>query len=403
MLSFADATRRILEEARVLEPENLALLEAQGRVLRAAQTASRRRPPWDNAAMDGFAVRADELPGELPIAGVIAAGATADDKLEPGTCLKIMTGAPMPAGADSVIMRENVHEEHGKARFADKPTRGSHIRRAGEDVEAGSLLLPEGCLLGPGELAILAAQGITKVPVTRRPRVVILSTGDELVPLGAEPSEGQIINSNNINLAAQTREAGAIPIDAGIVADRLQDTVRGLRACSDYDVLITSGGVSVGDFDHVKTAFEEVGIQIAFWKVAIKPGKPVAFGIRERGPGSRPQLVFGLPGNPASSLVSFELFVRPLLRSMLGHGETARDRVSVKLAVTIEKAPGQTHFVRAQVQRQDDALVATPLPKQGSGMLRSMVSVDCLLILAAEERVFPAGSTVPALALRSCR
>lgn len=403
MLSFADATQRILKEARPLETESLALLETQGRVLRANQVASRRLPPWDNSAMDGFAVRSSELPGALPIAGVIAAGAPPEETLAPGTCLKIMTGAPVPAGADAVVMRENVQEEQSEARFADKPKPGSHIRRAGEDVEEGSTLLAEGALLGPGELAILAAQGITTVPVTRRPQVVILSTGDELVPLGAEPREGQIISSNNITLAAQIREAGGTPIDAGIVGDSLQDTVRALRALSDYDVLITSGGVSVGDFDHVKAAFDEVGIQILFWKVAIKPGKPVAFGMRERGPGTRPQLIFGLPGNPASSLVTFELFVRPLLRSMLGHDETARDCVPVKLASTIEKSAGRTHFVRAQVQRREDGLVATPLRKQGSGMLRSMVAVDCLLMLAAEETVFPEGSEVPALALRAFR
>jgi molybdopterin molybdotransferase len=353
--------------------------------------------------MDGFAVRASELPGELPIAGVVAAGATPDDTLSPGTCLKIMTGAPIPAGADAVVMREMVEEDQGRARFAETPKPGAHIRRAGEDVETGSLLLEAGSVLGPGELAILAAQGISEVEVIRRPRVVILSTGNELVPLGATPSEGQIINSNNITLAAQIRDSGAIAIDAGIVGDSLAGTIRALRAAYDYDVLITSGGVSVGDFDYVKDAFAEVGMETKFWKVAVKPGKPVAFCTRSREGGARPQLVFGLPGNPASSLVSFELFVRPLLRQMMGYKTPQRDRVQVKLESGLKKDAGRTHFVRAQVRRDGDALIATPLRKQGSGMLRSMVSVDCLLVLDAEKQVFEEGSLVPAIALRGCR
>jgi molybdopterin molybdotransferase len=264
-------------------------------------------------------------------------------------------------------------------------------------------LLSAGAVLGAGELAILAAQGITHVEVICRPRVVILSTGDELVPLGATPQEGQIINSNNITLAAQIRDAGGIAIDAGIIGDSLKDTIRALRANIDYDLLITSGGVSVGDYDYVKDALAEVGMKSVFWKVAIKPGKPVAFGTRQRSAGQPPQLVFGLPGNPASSLVTFELFVRPLLRKLLGHAQTQRDQVLVALESEITKEVGRTHFVRAQVRRHGEKLLATPLRKQGSGMLRSMISVDCLLMLAAEEEKFAAGDMVPALALRGCR
>lgn len=403
MLSLAEATERILAEAYPLPPERIALQEAQGRVLSANQLATRKLPPWDNSAMDGFAVRSSEVPGSLPIAGVIAAGSTPENTLPVGSCLKIMTGAPVPAGADAVVMRESVEELAGQARFTDKPAPGAHIRRAGEDVEKGSLLLSAGAVLGAGELAILAAQGITHLEVFRRPRVVILSTGDELVPLGVMPRAGQIINSNNITLAAQIRDAGGIAIDAGIIGDSRRDTIRALRACIDYDLLITSGGVSVGDFDYVKDAFAEVGMKSVFWKVAIKPGKPVAFGTRQRSAGLPPQLVFGLPGNPASSLVSFELFVRPLLRKLMGHDKIQRDRVLVTLQSEITKEAGRTHFVRAQVRRDGEKLLATPLRKQGSGMLRSMISVDCLLILAAEEEKFSEGAAVPAIALRGCR
>lgn len=395
MLSRAQALEHILQRVATLDPETLPLLGAQDRVLRAKQASRLMLPPWDNSAMDGFAVRARDLPGELAIAGVVAAGSAPGATLSASSCLKIMTGAPVPAGADAVVMREEVTEQDGRARFSEAPTIGANIRRAGEDVALGSTLLEEGTLLGPGELGLLAAQGIARVPVTRRPRVAILSTGDELVALGTEPGPGQIINCNAITLAAQVREAGAIPVIAGIVPDDLGSTVRSLRSLRDYDVLLTSGGVSVGDFDHVKEAFSKVGIALDFWKVAIKPGKPLAFGVRDGG-----QLVFGLPGNPASSMVSFELFVRPAIRKLLGHHQLQRLTVPATLADTIHKSPGRAHYVRAQLERRGNTLIASPLSKQGSGMLRSMVSVDCLIELPADSGDAPSGSQVSALTLR---
>ncbi|MBL4635171.1 MAG: molybdopterin molybdotransferase MoeA [Kofleriaceae bacterium] len=291
-------------------------------------------------------------------------------------------------------MRENVEEREASAVFAEAAQLARHIRRAGEDIEVGTLLLPAKTLLGPGELAILAAQGVTTANVHKRPRVAILSTGDELVPLGQTPKPGQIINSNNITLAAQVRQAGAIPVNAGIVPDTMKDTVRALRSLADYDILLTSGGVSVGDFDFVIDAYDSVGIANHFWKVAVKPGKPLAFGVRENG-----QLVLGLPGNPASSLVSFELFVRPLLRKLLGYANPLRPRVPVTLSEAISKKPGRTHLVRATLERQDTGLLATPLAKQGSGMHRSMACVDCFLELPLDAGDFAAGSTVNALVL----
>ncbi len=400
MLKPDDAISRILAQAEAMEEERVPLLAAQGRVLRKAQDARFALPPWDNSAMDGFAVRAAELPGELPISGVIAAGRAPGTTLVKGTCMKIMTGAPMPEGADSVVMREEVEEGDGVARFAKAPMLGRHIRRAGEDVASDSVLLPLGSLLGPGELSILAAQSISEVSVCKRPRVAILSTGDELVPLGTTPSAAQIVNSNAITLAAQVREAGGIAVDAGIVPDTLEDTVRALRSLADYDMLLTSGGVSVGDFDYVKEAYEQIGVSMDFWKVAIKPGKPLAFGLRDMRTGTRKQLVFGLPGNPASSLVSFEVFVRPALRKLMGYANEVRPRMQVKLAESIDKGKGRTNYVRAKLQATESGPVATALRKQGSGMLRSMVEVDCLLQLDADATHFPAGSLVPALSLR---
>lgn len=400
MFSYEEATSCIASHTSVGAKETVLLGSALGRVLRTRTNAVRMLPPWDNSAMDGYAVRTSDLPGEIPVCGTVAAGSPEPGQLPSGSCVKIMTGAPIPTGADAVVMRENVDEVDGVARFSHQPEVGKHIRRSGEDVMPGTLLLDKGTKLGPGELAILAAQGITSVDVASQPRVLVLSTGDELVPLGTQPKRGQIINSNNITLSSQIREAGAIPIDGGIIGDSLQDTIRALRAAIDFDVLITSGGVSVGDFDYVKPAFANVGIETHFWKAAIKPGKPVAFGSRPRGSNTTRQYVFGLPGNPASSLVSFELFVRPMLLGMQGLGQRYRPKRLVTLQSPLQKKTGRTHFVRAQLETSDDGILATPLSSQGSGMLRSMVSVDALLTLAADAVAFPSGSKVPALLLR---
>ncbi len=400
MLKPDEAIGRILAQISPMPTERTPLLAAQGRALQVAQNARFELPPWDNSAMDGYAVRASELPGTLPVSGIMAAGVSPDAELAVGTCMKIMTGAPVPRGADTVVMRENVEEGTSVATFSEAPILGRHIRRAGEDISADSELLPAGSRLGPGELAILAAQGIAEIPVCRRPRVAILSTGDELVPLGATPSDAQIISSNSTTLAAQIREAGGIAVDAGIVPDTLQATVRALRSLADYDVLLTSGGVSVGDFDYVKEAYETIGVSMDFWKVAVKPGKPLAFGTRAIPGSDRTQLVFGLPGNPASSLVSFEIFVRPALRKLLGFASATRPRIMVTLSEDFEKATGRTNFLRAKLTPSETGPVATLLRKQGSGMLRSMVSVDCLVQFDADTTHFAAGSKVPALPLR---
>lgn len=396
MLSRSQALEQILQRVGQLDSQIVPLCEAQDQVLRAAQESRWILPPWDNSAMDGFALRAADIPGDLPIAGVVAAGDAPGKVLAESSCLKIMTGAPVPTGANTVVMREDVAESDGRAYFSAAPIFGANIRRAGEDVALGTTLINAGALLGPGELGLLAAQGIEHVPVTRKPRVAILSTGDELVPLGTTPRPGQIVSCNAITLAAQVREAGGIPIIAGIVPDSLASTVRSLRSLSDYDVLLTSGGVSVGDFDHVKDAFAEVGIGLDFWKVAIKPGKPLAFGVRENG-----QLVFGLPGNPASSMVSFELFVRPAIRKLLGHARIERSILRAELAEDIGKAPGRAHYLRAQLEQRGDKLIARPLGKQGSGMLRSMVSVDGLIEVPAESGNVSAGTLVSVISLRS--
>ncbi|HEU5058063.1 MAG TPA: gephyrin-like molybdotransferase Glp [Kofleriaceae bacterium] len=396
MLSVAEARGRILDRVRPQGAEQVPLDRALGRFLAAAVTAGRDRPAFDNSAMDGFAVRAADLPGELPVAGAIAAGAAPGGVLAPGTAVRIMTGAPLPAGADAVVMREEAVDRGDRVELARPAVAGQHVRRAGEDIARGAAVLPAGARIGPGEIAVLASLGHASVPVGRRPRVTILSTGDELCPLGREPRPGQIISSNEHALAAQAAEAGAEVLGARLVADDRAAMEAALIAALDCDVLVSSGGVSVGDHDHVRGAMEAVGIVIDFWKVAMRPGKPVTFGVAGGG-----ALCFGLPGNPVSSLVSFELFVRPTLLALAGASERERPRAEVVLTGPVSKSPGRAHYLRASLVRRGDLLEATPHGKQGSGMLSSLVGVDALVEVAAEQGDLPAGSRCPALLLRA--
>jgi len=395
VLTIVEARARILDAVARLPAEEVALGQALGRILAAEIRAVRPLPAWDNSAMDGFAVRAADLPGTLPVAGVIAAGDPPDRVLARGTALRIMTGAPLPAGADAVVMRENAEDLGDQVRFAAPVRVGRDIRRAGEDVNAGDLLLAAGADLGPGEIGLLAAQGLARVPVSRRPRVAILSTGDELVPLGTEPGPGQIISSNAVALAAQVREAGGEPVDRGIARDDRDALVAHIRgALADADVLVSSGGVSVGDFDHVKDAYAAAGLAMNFWKVAMKPGKPLAFCV------AGPVLIFGLPGNPVSSMVGFELFVRPALLAMQGAARAARPEAEVVLGDAVRKEPGRAHVLRARLERRGPDLVAHLHPRQGSAMMTSMAGVDALVILDAAAGDQPAGARAPALLLR---
>lgn len=395
MLTVEEASQRIRDALPDPVTEEVALPAAEGRYLAAATPARRILPPWDNSAMDGFAVRRGELPGELPVAGVIAAGDPPARALAAGTVLRIMTGAPMPTGADAVVMREDVDDRGDTAVFREQPPAGDNVRRAGEDIALTDDLVAPGQRLGPGEIGLLAAQGYARVTVARRARVVILSTGDELVDVGTEPAPGQIVNSNAYALAAQVREAGAQVVRADIVADDRAATVAAVRAAlADADAVISSGGVSVGDFDYVKEAFDDAGVAMNFWKVAMKPGKPLAFGTSAAG-----VPVFGLPGNPVSSMIGFELFARPALLAMQGARDCHRRRLPVVMARAYRKSPGRAHVVRAVLERDGDTLAARPHPKQGSGMLSSMVGVDALVLIPAERGDVAAGERLEAMIL----
>jgi molybdopterin molybdotransferase len=398
VLTVEEALARILDRVAPLGAEQVLLDEAAGRVLAETVVAERQLPPWDNSAMDGFAVRAAEVrPGEsLPIASTVAAG-HAPAPLPVAAVARIMTGAPVPAGADAIVMREDAEEsvEDGRAvvRFRISPAPGAHVRRAGEDVAAGAPVLAAGARLRAGEVGLLAALGRTIVRVHRRPRVALLSTGDELVDADRAPGPGQIVGSNAWALAAQCREAGALPTVLPIARDDRAAIRDALAEALTADAVLSSGGVSVGDFDFVRDALSDLGVIEHFWKVAMKPGKPLTFGTRDARP------VFGLPGNPASSMVSFELFVRPALRRMLGHAEVLRPRAPVLLDEGYAHEGRRRHYLRGEVRRDGALLRARRPGRQGSGMLRSMVGVNALLEIPEDAGVLAAGASVTAVLL----
>jgi molybdopterin molybdotransferase len=397
VLSVGEAKQRILRALPRLPAETAAIDQACGRILAAKVTATRRLPPFDSSAMDGFAVRAKDVPGTLPIAGAVAAGATPTARLAPGTTLRIMTGAPLPDGADAVVIREDVEDLGDQARFAEPAARGANIREAGEDVAVGDTVLPAGARLDAGEVGLLAALGHAQLTVGRRPKVAILSTGDELCDVGVEPRPGQIVNSNAYALAAQVREAGGLAVALGIAPDDRAALVAKLREGLAADALVTSGGVSVGDHDYVKEALESLGVRVDFWKVAMKPGKPLLFGL---GPDSAPTPVFALPGNPVSSMVGCELFVRPALLAMQGATEIDRPLAPVRMQSAYRKQPGRAHYVRAALERRGDELWARISGSQGSNRLRSMVGVDALVEVPAGRGDVVAGERLDAILLR---
>ncbi len=396
MLTYEEALAQILGQTQPLPPVQTPLGDALGRVLAEELTAPHDLPPFDNSSMDGFAVRAADIASAgtvLPVQGDIAAGALSVPALKPNMALRIMTGAPVPDGANSVVPVEDTEARGNGVAFLEEVEQGRHIRRQGEEVRSGTVVVAKGSRLRPAEIGMAATVGRAEVLAYPKPRVAIVSTGDELVEPGTPLQHGQIYNSNAYALAAQVEEAG------GVVTHRLhaRDTPDALRAafdaCAGADVLITSGGVSVGDFDYVKAVFAERGT-VKFWKVAIRPGKPLAFG--QWGA----TLFFGLPGNPASSMVTFELFVRPALRKLAGHSALTRPEVRVRLAEEVSHTPGRTSYQRARVTRESDGgYSARTTGAQGSGMLRSLVLANALLVLPSDVAVFPAGTELSALLL----
>jgi molybdopterin molybdotransferase len=397
--AFEDARRIILDHVGHLGPERVPLAVAAARVLAEDVAAPWDMPQWDNSAMDGYAVRAADLAGEgadagLEVAGFLPAGVAATAALLPGTAIRIMTGAPLPAGADTIVPIEDTDERDGRVFARRVPAPGDHVRRRGGDIRAGEVVLRAGVVLGPSEIASLASLGRDAVDVSRRPTVAILSTGDELLRPGDPLSPGKIYDSNSAGLAAVVRRAGAEPLVLEIARDErdLLDArlAEGLRA----DVLITTAGVSVGDRDLVREGLRGLGVREVFWKVDIQPGRPTTFGVA----GTRP--VFALPGNPVAALLTCELFVRPALRRMLGHARPVEPPWRVVLAEDVVPRNDRVTLLRVTLGRRGTELVARSAGRQATGFLRTMLEADAVAIIPAGTARLTAGSAVDAHLLR---
>jgi len=388
VLSVAEALERVLTGVPVLSAESVPLGEALGRVLAESIVAGREIPPWDNSSMDGYALRAadtrtatEDHPVTLAVVGEVAAGRIALHELGPEQAYRILTGAPLPAGSDAVVPQEEVQRDGGHVVLGRPVKRGACVRPRGEDIHAGDRLLEPGVVLRPAALGVLAALGHARVSVHRRPRVAILSTGDELVAPEAPLGPGQIPDSNTYTLSGLVLEAGAVPLSLGIARDRREELVDRLREGLEADVLVSSAGVSVGDRDFVREAVETLGARLDFWKVNMRPGKPLTFGrIGER-------LFFGLPGNPVSSMVTFELFVRPVLRRLGGHRTLGRPRVRARALEPIDNPGSRPGYLRVRLEPLGEGVGARPTGEQGSGILRSMLLADGLAIIPGDTRI----------------
>lgn len=396
-LTFDEAESLILAATSRLGAETISVAEAVGRVLAEPIDSTRRHPPADCSAMDGYAVRRADLEAtsagnstSLPVVYEVPAGGHAERPLETGEAARIFTGAPLPTGADAVVRQEDTRTSGGRVEILVAPGLREHVRDGGEDFEIGDRLIDVGVVLGATHLGVLASIGRTIVSVHQRPTVAILSSGDELVEPDRSVDSGQIVSSNSYTLAAACREIGAQPSYLGIAGDRPEEIENRLRAGLRADVIVSSAGVSVGDHDHVRDVLEKIGCKLQFWGVLMKPGYPLAFGVIE----STGALVFGLPGNPVSAAVTFEEFVRPALRKMMGHRTLYRPVVRARLTEQLTKRAGRLHFVRVSLELRDGELMATPIGNQSSGVLTSMIRGTGLAVFAAESEMLDAGREV---------
>lgn len=414
MISIEEARERILASVARLPVEEQPLLQALGQTLAADVRATFDIPPLDNTAMDGYAVQAASTTGasesnpiELHVTGELAAGYVYRGRVEPGTAVRIMTGAPVPQGADTIVPFEET-DEHGRgvpSKVGDTDSRvrvlkaagpGNNIRRAGEDVRAGEVVIPAGTVLRPAHIGVIASLGLPTVSVIRRPVVAILSTGDEILEPGQPRGEGQIYDSNSYSVAAMVLKNGGIPLRLGIAHDTIESLTEKVREGMQADLLITSAGVSRGDFDVVKDVLAREG-RVDFWTVNMRPGKPLAFGVFEQGGARVPHI--GLPGNPVSSMVTFELFGRPAMQKMMGR--PVRDRPTIQ-AVTqdrIRMSDERRFFARVIVEPDGDGWIARLSGSQGSGVLTTMARGTGLAVIPENSPDVQPGSTVTVLML----
>ena len=397
MLSVEEALDAILSRVVVMPTERVELMASLGRVLAEPVVSRREIPPWPNSSMDGYAVRAADTGAgaSLAVVGRVEAGSIPVRPVGAGEAMRIFTGAPMPTGADAVIPQEDIDVAAGGAiSLKGRVAPAAYVRPAGEDIRPGDGVLAAGSAIAAPEIGLLATLGYTQVPVYRRPRVAILSTGNELADLGTEPRPGQIPNTNTYSLMAQVLECGAIPMNLGVAPDEAAAIEARVRQARDADVIVSSAGVSVGDLDVVKAALESAGAELHLWRVSMRPGKPITFGSLHGRP------VFGLPGNPVSAMVTYELFVRPALLAMMGRRLLQRPRVSARAGARIPNPGNRRGYLRVTLGQDAAGFVATLTGDQGSGILRSMVAADGLAIVPPDT-VIEAGAPVEVMLLRS--
>jgi len=398
-----EASGRILRDARPLEAERVPLREALGRVLAEDVSSPIDHPPWDNSSMDGYAVRASDVafasesePVTLWVLETVRAGQRPSQAVAPRTAIRVMTGAPVPEGADTVVRVEDTDGGEQRVAIRDARDAGRNVRPRGEDLRAGTVALGRGTVIGAAQLGVLASVGCAMVPVHRRPRVAVLASGDEVVDLDqfdAVLRGDRIVSSNSYTIAAAVLAAGADVVDLGIVGDdpaAYEARIAGARGC---DLLVTSGGVSVGAFDFTKDVLRSLGADLHLWRVRMRPGAPLGFGTLDRMPW------LGLPGNPVSAMVTFELFGRPLIRALRGEPKVFRRTIAVRTRDDILLAAPLTHFMRAVVEWDGDAAVARLTGPQGSGLLTSMARANALLVVPPERQVVRAGESLRAMLL----
>jgi len=394
---LASAQQTVLEATQVLGCEKVSLLDVLGRVLGEDIIAPRSNPPWDNSAMDGFAVRWEDIKQEHAITKIpeliivedVAAGAVPKKSVGPGEAIRIMTGAPMPEGADTVVRVEYTEPSATSVRIMKTESgKGACIRSKGEDVQEGECIIAKGTQLRSGEIGMLAILAKSFVLVYQRPRVAILSTGDELADLDEAFDEHKIVNSNSYGIAAGVQEAGGIPVLLGIAKDNPDSLKEKIRQGLTCDVLVLSGGISMGDYDFTKPVFAELGADMNFWKLAIRPGQPVAFG-KIQG-----KLAFGLPGNPVSSMVTFDQLVRPAMLKMGGQPNWERPVVQAVFQETFSKQKDRRHFLRGILRHENGVLTVKTTGGQGSGILTSMVKANGFIDVSEETESLKPGDLV---------
>lgn len=395
MRPVEEALKIVLDSVKVLGTERIPMQDSYGRVLAEDIHSGIYLPPWDNSAMDGYAVRWEDIkgaskdrPGKLRIVSDVRAGVMPDKPVRQGEAIRIMTGAPVPDGADTVVRVEDTKYEGDVVTIFRSGKKGENIRKKGENVKKGDSVLEKGTLIGPGQLGSMAMVGKPVVTVYRRPAVMVMSTGDELADLDEALTENKIPNSNSYAVASQVLDAGGVPYNLGIARDNKESLREKIGQGLAGDMLIVSGGVSVGQYDFVKDILKEYGIDMKFWTVGIRPGHPIAFGTV----GDRP--IFGLPGNPVSTMVTFEVFVRPALLKMGGYTSIFRPVVDAVAEEEFSDRPGRTHYVRSIVRYENGKYYVRSTGTQGSGVLMSMAYANCFMVLPPDkEKVLP-GETV---------